>query len=138
MMLAKDRNSRLLKGASTVFGPPCRMRKIIVGDGISFIGLCLSIPGLCALGYQFLCWLKYGSWPPLALRLVLELLGAREPISPSRGLEKIGVWMLDLPLSGFFIMSGLVVMTFGVAITAGACASGAADRGPTESAQRTP
>ena len=129
MMLSTNRNSRL-KDPSVVFDSRREMGRIIFRDGMSFIGLCLSITGCCTLGYQFLLWLKYGSWPPLAFRLVLELIGAREPASYSRGIEEIGVWMLDLPLSGFLIMSGLAVMTFGVAMTAGACAPGAADRDP--------
>ena len=133
MTLARNRNSHLMKGASVVFGSRPQMGKIIVRDGISFIGLCLSITGVCALGYQFLLWLKYGSWSPLAFRLVLELIGVRESASSLRGIEEIGVWMLDLPLSGFLIMSGLAVMTFGVGITAGACAPRAVDRDPTES-----
>ena len=132
-MNAQDRNSRLLQRANAVFGSSCQMRKIIIRDGMSFIGLCLAVTGLCVLGYQFLLWLKYGSWPSLAFRLVLKLMGAREPAFPSPGIEKIGVWMLDLPLSGFLIVSGLAVMTFGVAITPGACAPETADRGPMES-----
>lgn len=120
-MLAWGRNSRLMKGAGVAFGSGPRMGKIIFRDGMSFIGLCLSITGYCALGYQFLLWLKYGSWSPLAFRLVLELIGVREPASSSRGIERIAVWMLDLPLSGFLIISGLAIIVFGVGITAGAC-----------------
>ncbi len=122
MMFAKGRNSRLPGATSIVFG--CQMRKIIVRDGMSFIGLCLSVTGLCTLGYQLLCWLKSGSWPPLAFRLVSGLIGAREPTFPSPGIEQIGVWMFDLPLSGVLIVSGLAVMTFGVIITAGTCGPG--------------
>lgn len=132
-MYVQDRSFHLLNGANAVFGPSGQMRQIMIRDGISFIGLCLAITGLCALGYQFLLWLKYGSWPALAFRLVLELMGVRELAFPSTSIEKIGIWILDLPLSGFLIVSGLFVMTFGVAITRGACAPGTAGRGLRES-----
>jgi hypothetical protein len=137
MMPAGGRSFRLMKGASVVLSSRPQMGNIIFRDGMSFIGLCLSITGFCALGYQFLLWLKYGSWSPLAFRLVLELIGVREPASSSRGIEKIGAWMLDLPLSGIFIISGLAITVFGVGMTAGACAPEAADREPMESTAST-
>jgi hypothetical protein len=133
MMLSEGRSSRWPEVPSAVIG--CQMRKIIVRDGMSFIGLCFSVAGLCTLGYQFLCWLKSGSWPPLAFRLVLGLMGAREPTSPSQGIEQIGVWMFALPLSSVLIVSGFAVMTVGVAITAGSCDSRAANRDPRDCVQ---
>src|SRR5258706_16362479 len=106
------------------------MRKIVSGDGMSFIGVCLSVAGLAALGYKFLLWLNYGLWPPLAFRLVLKLIGAREPLFGWQRVEKISAWIFDLPLSGVLFGAALVAVIFGVAVTAGACPPGAAEGNP--------
>jgi hypothetical protein len=96
-----------------------RLRKILIRDSMSFVGICLSVAGLSVLGYQFLLWMKYGLWSPLAFRLVLELIGAREPLFAWQGAAKISAWICDLPLSGVLFAAGLVAVAFGVAITAG-------------------
>ena len=126
-------NDRVGDGGSIAFGSSHRMRKIVIGDGMSFIGVCLSVAGLAALGYQFLLWLNYGLWPPLAFWLVLKLIGAREPLFGWQRVEKISAWIFDLPLSGVLFGAALVAVIFGVAVTAGACPPGAAEGNPAAS-----
>lgn len=123
----RDRNDHMLKGASIALGSNHRLRNILVRDGISFVGVCLSVAGLSVLGYQCLLWIKYGLWPPLAFRLVLELIGAREPLFAWQSAEKMSAWICDLPLCGVLFAAGLVAVIFGVAITAGGCAAGTAE-----------
>jgi hypothetical protein len=89
----------------------------LIQDGISFLGICFSVAGLSVLGYQCLLWMKYGLWSPLAFRLVLELIGAREPLFAWQSAAKIGAWICDLPLSGVLLAAGLVAVAFGLAIT---------------------
>ena len=123
----RDRNDHMLNGASIALGSNHRLRNILVRDGISFVGVCLSVAGLSVLGYQCLLWIKYGLWPPLAFRLVLELIGAREPVFAWQIAEKMSAWICDLPLCGVLFAAGLVAVIFGVAITAGGCAAGTAE-----------
>jgi hypothetical protein len=99
-------------------GSSHQLRKILIRDGMSFVGICFSVAGLSVLGYQSLLWIKYGLWAPLAFRLALELIGAREPLFPWQGAEKISAWICDLPLSGVLFAAGLAVIC-GVAATAG-------------------
>lgn len=107
-----------MKGGSIVFGSSHLTRRIVIRDGMSFIGICLSVAGLGALGYQCLVWLNYGLWHPLAFRLVLELVGVREPVFGWQWVEQINAWIFDLPLSGALLGASLVVVIFGLAITA--------------------
>jgi len=123
----RDRNDHMLKGASIALGSNHRLRNILVRDGMSFVGVCLLVAGLSVLGYQCLLWIKYGLWPPLAFRLVLELIGAREPVFAWQIAEKMSAWICDLPLCGVLFAAGLVAVIFGVAITAGGCAAGTAE-----------
>jgi hypothetical protein len=102
-----------------------RIRKILIRDGMSFIGICFSVAGLSVLGYQSLLWIKYGSWSPLAFRLALELIGAREPLFAWQSAEKMSAWICDLPLSGVLLAAGLVAVISGVAVTAGGRPPGA-------------
>jgi len=120
----RDRNDHMLNGASIAPGSNHRLRNTLVRDGISFVGVCLSVAGLSVLGYQCLLWVKYGLWPPLAFRLVLELIGAREPVFAWQSAAKMSAWICDLPLCGVLFAAGLVAVIFGVAITAGGCAAG--------------
>jgi hypothetical protein len=108
-----------LTGGDIVFGGSQRMRKIFIRDFMSFIGLCLSIAGLCVLGYQCLLWMKHGPRPPLTLQIVLEVMGLRELAAEGSGIGIISAWMSNLPLSGFLITAGLAVITCGLALTAG-------------------
>jgi|SRR5215467_14760137 hypothetical protein len=134
----RDRSDHMLTGANIVFGSYDRMRNIVVRDGMSFIGICFSVAGLGVLGYQSLLWIKYGLWSPLAFRLAFELVGVREPLFAGQGAEKISAWICDLPLCGVLLAAGIVAITFGLAITAGGCAAGAAksDRGESLLANR--
>ena len=115
----RGRNDDVGTGGTIVLGSSYRMRKILIGDGMSFIGICLSITGLGALGYQCLVWINFGVWPPLAFRLVLELIGARERAFGWQPVEKIAARILDLPLSGVLFAVGFVAVIFGMAITEG-------------------
>ena|SRR5215467_395586 len=126
----RDRNDHMLIGANMVFGSSDRMRNILVRDGMSFIGICFSVAGLGVVGYQYLLWIKYGLWSPLAFRLVLEFVGVREPLFAGQAAEKISAWICDLPLCGVLLAAGLVVVTFGVAITAGGCAPWSSEKRP--------
>ena len=103
------------------------MRKIAIRDGMLFVGICFSVAGLSALGYQCLLWIKYGWWSPLAFRLVLELIGAREPLFAWQSIQNIAAWICDLPLSGVLFITGFVAAASGVAITARDFAPGGAD-----------
>src|SRR5215475_15514886 len=114
----RDRNDHMLNGASIALGSNHRLRNILVRDGISFVGVCLSVAGLSVLGYQCLLWTKHGLWSPLAFRLVLELIGAREPLFAWQSAEKISAWICDLPLSGVLFAAGFGAVTSGMAITA--------------------
>jgi hypothetical protein len=102
-----------------------RIRKILIQDGMSFLGICLSVAGLSVVGYQSLLWIKFGSWSPLAFRLVLELIGAREPLFAWQSAAKVSAWICDLPLSGVLFAAGLAVIC-SVAVTTGGRPSGAA------------
>ena len=126
----RDRNDHMLIGANMAFGSYDRMRNILVRDGMSFIGICFSVAGLGVVGYQYLLWIKHGLWSPLAFRLVFELVGAREPLFAGQAAENIGAWICDLPLCGVLLAAGLVVVTFGVAITAGGCAPWSSEKRP--------
>ena len=102
-----------------------RIRKMLIRDGMSFVGICFSVAGLSVLGYQCLLWIKHGLWSPLAFRLVLELIGAREPLFALQSAQMMSAWICDLPLSGALFAAGLVAVTSGVAITAGRSPRGA-------------
>jgi hypothetical protein len=112
-------NDHRLTDRGFAFGSSRRIRKIVIRDGMSFIGICLSIAALGALGYQCLVWVSFGVWRPLAFRLVLELIGAREPLFGSQSVEKISAWIFDLPLTGVLFGAGVVAVMFGVAVTTG-------------------
>jgi len=58
---------------------------------------------------------------------VLELIGVREPVFAWQSAEKMSAWICDLPLCGVLFAAGLVAVIFGVVITAGGCAPGAAE-----------
>ena len=107
-----------MNGNGFVLRSDHRIRKMLIRDGVSFVGICFSVAGLSVLGYQCLLWIKHGLWSPLAFRLVLELTGAREPLFAWQSAEKMSAWICDLPLSGVLFAVGLVVATFGVVITA--------------------
>ena len=112
-------NDHRLTDRGFAFGSSHRILKIVIRDGISFVGICLSVAALGALGYQCLVWVSYGVWRPLAFRLMLELVGAQEPLFGSQSVEKISGWIFDLPLTGVLLGVGVVTVMFGVAITAG-------------------
>lgn len=103
-----------------------RMRKILLQDGLSFVGICFFVSGLSALGYQYLLWVKCGIWFPLCFRHLLGLICTRETLFAWQGSEKISAWIYDLPLSGVLFTMGIVALALGVATTAGGSAAGAA------------
>jgi hypothetical protein len=115
-----------------------RIRNMLILDGMSFVAICFSVAGLSVLGYQCLLWMKYGLWSRLAFRLVLELIGAREPHFGWQSAEKTSTWICDLPLSGVMFAAGLVAVASGLAITAGGSPRGAMQSGPEGSALDKP
>jgi hypothetical protein len=132
MHIFQTGNDHTMDGDGFALRSKHRIRKIMIGDGMSFVGICFSAAGLSVLGYQCLLWIKYGLWSPRAFRLVLELIGVREPLFAWQSAEKISAWICDLPLSGVLFAAGLAAVTSGVAITAG-CAPGAAESNPAAS-----
>jgi hypothetical protein len=135
MHIFQTGNDRTMDGDGFALRSSHRIRKMLIRDGMSFVGICFSVAGLSVLGYQCLLWIKYGLWSPLSFRLVLELIGAREPLFAWQSAEKISAWICDLPLSGVLFAAGLVAVTSGVAITAGGRTPGAAESDPAGKAE---
>src|SRR5262245_13517947 len=79
---------------------------IWTGRCILFLGACLAIAGIGVLGWQCLLWLHDGTWTPLELRYVLELIEVQEPSFQWQGVQKISNWIFGQGLSGVLIVLG--------------------------------
>ena len=61
------------------------------------------------IGLQAVLWLADGYWTPLPLSILLFVLGIEVPSLEWKGFQKILHWTLDLPISGFVILAGIVI-----------------------------
>lgn len=69
--------------------------------------------------YQTILWLRYGAWTPLEMHIAWQFTWrwlraantpAAEPNFSWLGFQKIAVWILEGPLSGGLMTTGLIVV----------------------------
>ena len=84
----------------------------IMGICISLLGAGSFLGGAGVLAYQIIDWLKTGEWFPVPVWKIFELMGSDLSFIPEiewRGLQKILLWLLDLPLSIALPVSGILL-----------------------------
>jgi hypothetical protein len=72
----------------------------------------IVIPGIAVIGYQAYYWLRYGVWKSLSLGVLWNTIGDRPPTLEWRGVEKIVHQILDLPVSGALVITGIFIALF--------------------------
>jgi hypothetical protein len=83
-----------------------------IEEWFGLLGSLGFVAAICLLGYQTFLWLKEGQWTPMPISSIFGILGFDyySVIDVSwAGVQKILIWLLDLPLSLGLIVFGCVV-----------------------------
>jgi hypothetical protein len=74
------------------------------------VGLLVFLCGIGFLGVDCLNWLRTGDWSATSIWTAWIWIGGPYPIIEWRGVQKIVLWLMDLPLSAVLILAGLLIM----------------------------
>jgi len=80
-------------------------------------GLLTIVAGFGVLAYQSVAWLQHGTWMPLEMNIAWDWVTRKNPSLrpdfPWLGAQKIAVWFLEGPMSGGFVIFGLLTILVG-------------------------
>jgi hypothetical protein len=77
---------------------------------IGILGGLTLLGSIGTLLTQAVMWLRDGHWMPLPWSLVWNGLGGKQPDYSWAGVQKIALFILDLPLSLGFVLLGLLIL----------------------------
>jgi hypothetical protein len=93
---------------------------VMLGIAFAIAGIVLVLSGLAVVAYQVILWLQSGYWTPFAIREMVSIFSGGLPIQspaiPWQGIQKIFIWLLDLPLSAGAMVIGCATFFAGGSI----------------------
>jgi hypothetical protein len=88
----------------------------MTGRVVLSFGLIVLFSAAAVLAYQAILWLHDGQWTALSLRHLWDWAGLGYPMFKWLGVQKIAVWVLDLPLSLALLVMGVASLWLGVSM----------------------
>ena len=76
-------------------------------------GLGTLMAAVITLAYQSLTWLRYGAWEDHSTWEIIRYFGIQYHPTEYVGLNRIIVWLLDMPMFAGFVFAALPLMWIG-------------------------
>ena len=85
---------------------------------VAALGFLIGLLGPLVVGFQGIHWFREGYWPPVNIRDGLSVFNHWQPIRNPfwewQGVQKLIVWVLDVPLSIGLIVLGCTIGALGL------------------------